>query len=68
MLYIFFSPVCYTSCGDIVGPNANAGLVKFNDKGQLLEYHSFGGSYFLRHQMAVYKESLLSLPDGTEQA
>jgi len=46
----FFSPVCYTNCGDIVGPNANAGLVKFNDKGQLLEYHSFGGSYFVRSQ------------------
>ncbi|AES80338.2 hypothetical protein MtrunA17_Chr7g0249011 [Medicago truncatula] len=63
-----FSPICFTNCGDIVGPIAGGGLAKLNDKGQLQEYHSYGDRYFMRSQMAVYIESLLSLPDGTEQA
>jgi len=63
-----FSPVCFTNCGDIVGPSDDGGLVKLNDKGQLLEYHSYGDRYVTRSKMAVYTESLFSLPDGTEQA
>jgi hypothetical protein len=63
-----FSPICFTSCGDIVGPDAAVGLAKLNDKGQILEYHSYGDSYYKRSQTTVYIESLLSLPDGTEQA
>jgi len=63
-----FSPICFTSCGDIVGPDAAVGLAKLNDNGQLLEYHSYGEFYFKRSQMTVYTESLLSLPDGTEHA
>ncbi|XP_058756441.1 F-box protein CPR1-like, partial [Vicia villosa] len=30
---------CLTKCGDIVGRNRESGLVKFNDKGKLLEKH-----------------------------
>lgn len=63
-----FSPVCFTNGGDIVGPVADGGLAKLDDKGGLLEYHSYGDCHFVRSQMAVYTESLLSLPDGTEQA
>ena len=63
-----FSPVCFTNGGDIIGPIANARLVKLNDKGLLLEYHSYGDCCFFRSQLAVYTESLLSLPDDIEQA
>jgi hypothetical protein len=34
--HYLFSPICSTNCGDIVGSDGNSGLVKFNDKGQLL--------------------------------
>ncbi|XP_058742028.1 F-box/kelch-repeat protein At3g06240-like [Vicia villosa] len=63
-----FSPLCFTNCGDIVGIVRGGGLVKFNDKGQLLEDHSFGKCYFKRSKMRVYTESLLSLPSGNGQA
>lgn len=63
-----FSPLCFTNCGDIVGTVRGGGLVKFNDKGELLERHSYGNCCFQRSQMVVYTESLLSLPSGTEQA
>jgi len=55
-----FSPVCFTNCGDIVGP-ANGGLVKLNVKGQLLKYRSYSDRCLMRSQMVVYTESLLSL-------
>ncbi|XP_058739953.1 F-box/kelch-repeat protein At3g06240-like [Vicia villosa] len=63
-----FSPLCFTNCGDIVGTVRGGGLVKFNDKGQLLERHSYSNFCFKRSQMVVYRESLLSLPSGTGQA
>ncbi|CAK8542486.1 unnamed protein product [Lathyrus sativus] len=63
-----FSPLCFTNFGDIVGTVRGGGLVKLNDKGQLLEHHSYGNCYFERSQMTVYTESLLSLPSGTGQA
>jgi F-box interacting protein len=63
-----FCPVCFTDGGDIVGPVADGGLAKLDDEGDLLQYHTYGGCYFARSQLAVYTESLLSLPDGIEQA
>ncbi|XP_058739958.1 F-box protein CPR1-like [Vicia villosa] len=63
-----FFPVCFTSCGNIVGTNEFSRLVKFNDKGQLLEHHSDHTCCSYRSEMIVYTESLLSLPGGTEQA
>ncbi|XP_058742026.1 F-box protein CPR1-like [Vicia villosa] len=65
-----FSPLCFTNCGDIVGTvrGGCGGLVKFNDKGKLLECHYYGNFYFQRSQMTVYTESLLSLPSGIGQA
>ncbi|CAK8542485.1 unnamed protein product [Lathyrus sativus] len=63
-----FLPLCFTNCGNIVGTVHGGGLVKLNDKGQLLEHHSYGNCYFERSQMTVYTESLLSLPSGTGQA
>ncbi|XP_050870500.1 F-box/kelch-repeat protein At3g23880 [Lathyrus oleraceus] len=62
----YFSPICCTNIGDIIGLDGT-GLVKYDDKGQLLEHRSFGidehGS-----QVAVYVESLLSLPGDRVQA
>ncbi|XP_058759188.1 F-box/kelch-repeat protein At3g06240-like [Vicia villosa] len=56
----YFSPICCTIKGDIIG-TGSTGLVKYDDKGQLLEHRSYGvvphGS-----QVAMYVESLLSLP------
>ncbi|XP_058742002.1 F-box/kelch-repeat protein At3g06240-like [Vicia villosa] len=49
--------VCLTKCGDIVGINDVDGLVKLNDKGQLLESLLFDG-----YALVVYTESLFSLP------
>ncbi|XP_058742011.1 putative F-box protein At3g52320 [Vicia villosa] len=49
--------VCLTKCGDIVGINDVVGLVKLNDKGQLLESLLFDG-----YALVVYTESLFSLP------
>jgi len=43
-----FSPVCFTNCGDIVGPSDDGGLVKITDKGQLLEHRSHDDCYFVR--------------------
>ncbi|CAJ2659772.1 unnamed protein product [Trifolium pratense] len=60
-----FNPIYFTNCGDIVGTVGDGGLVKFNDKGVMLEYRSYGDCFFERSQMVVYTESLLSFPGGT---
>jgi hypothetical protein len=61
-----FSPLCSTKSGDIIGSDGGLGLVKYNDKGQLLEYCAYR-NYPLRSQAIVYTESLLSLPVDREQ-
>ncbi|XP_029128869.1 F-box/kelch-repeat protein At3g06240 [Cajanus cajan] len=62
----YFSLVCSTKSGDIVGIAGTAGLVKCNDQGQLqeLQHHCDppNGS-----QVVVYTKSLLSLPFDNEQ-
>ncbi|XP_058742008.1 F-box/kelch-repeat protein At3g06240-like [Vicia villosa] len=50
--------VCLTKCGDIVGTNNKLGLVKLNDKGQLLESRLLD-----TYPLVVYTESLFSLPN-----
>ncbi|KAK7284390.1 hypothetical protein RJT34_19135 [Clitoria ternatea] len=57
----YFSLVCSTESGDVVGTDGRTGLVKSDDKGQLKEHRSYSDDY-LRVQVAVYTESLLSLP------
>ncbi|MCH82235.1 F-box protein [Trifolium medium] len=64
----YFSLICSTKSGDIIGTNNHGTILgKCNDKGQLLEYHSYcnnpGGS-----EVALYVDSLLSLPANDEQA
>ncbi|XP_058756445.1 F-box/kelch-repeat protein At3g06240-like [Vicia villosa] len=67
-LHRSLSMVCFTNCGDIIGRDEEGGLMKFNDKGQLLEHHSRPKSIdsTYRFQMPLYTElyteSLLSLP------
>ncbi|KEH32241.1 putative F-box domain, galactose oxidase/kelch, beta-propeller, F-box associated interaction [Medicago truncatula] len=61
-----FSPLCCTKSGDIIGAHSGIGLVKYDDNGQLLGRFSkwnvtWDGS------VAIYTESLLSLPGDNEQ-
>jgi F-box interacting protein len=62
----YFSPLSSTKSGDIIGTDGVTGLVKYNDKGQLLEHRSYCNDLY-RSEVALYSESLLSLPDGNEQ-
>jgi len=62
-----FSPICSTKRGDIIGTEDGWRLVKYNDKGQLIECHSYSDSTH-RTEVALYTESLLSLPGDNEQA
>jgi hypothetical protein len=63
----YFSPLSSTKIGDIIGIDGVTGLVKYNDKGQLLEHRSYCNDLY-RSEVALYSESLLSLPYGNEQA
>jgi hypothetical protein len=60
----WFSPIYSTKSGDIIGTNFLGGLVKYNDKGQLLEYQEGRGNV---RQVAMYTESLLSPHVDLEQ-
>ncbi|GAU41597.1 hypothetical protein TSUD_196660 [Trifolium subterraneum] len=57
----YFSPLCCTKSGHIVGTDGVTGLAKYDDKGQLLQHRSYcngrSGS-----QVIMYTESLLSPP------
>ncbi|KAK7379925.1 hypothetical protein VNO78_34201 [Psophocarpus tetragonolobus] len=64
----YFSLICSTESGDIVGTDGSTGLVKCNDHGQLLEHQSYcNGPCGSQPQVAMYTESLLSLPYGSER-
>jgi F-box interacting protein len=64
----YFIPLCFTKSGYIIGTDiSGTGLAKYNDKGQLLEYHSYSHDW-RGLQMAPYIESMLSLPADIEQA
>ncbi|CAJ2663757.1 unnamed protein product [Trifolium pratense] len=54
----FYKPVCRTKSGDIIGKD-HYRLVKYNDKGQLLEYLHIDRYV---DDLAMYTESLFSLP------
>ncbi|KAK7363689.1 hypothetical protein VNO77_05840 [Canavalia gladiata] len=62
----YFFPLCSTKCGDIVGRNGFTGLLKCDDKGQVKEHRSYCDNP-LGFQVAVYTESLLSLPSHNSQ-
>lgn len=58
----YFCPKYCTKSGDIVGTDDNV-LAKYNDKGQLLEHHSYSDHEY-GSLVVMYTESLLSLPGG----
>ncbi|XP_045831788.1 F-box/kelch-repeat protein At3g06240-like [Trifolium pratense] len=58
----FFFPLCSTKSGEIIGTDDACGLVRYDDKGQWLEY-LFDSDERGGYEMAVYTESLLSLPE-----
>jgi F-box interacting protein len=60
----FFNPICSTNNGDIIGTSSCSKLVKYNNKGQLLEFRSFRNS---PSEVVLYTETLLSLPCNNEQ-
>jgi len=68
ILYIwYFSPICCTKSGDIIGRDGGTKrLVKYDDNGQLLEHCSNCKDSFDGYTM--YTDSLLSLPGGNEKA
>jgi hypothetical protein len=61
-----FSPICFTKSGDIIGTYAGVGLIKYNDKGQCLEYRNYSNNLG-KFEVVVYTESLFSLPGNCEQ-
>ncbi|TKY73350.1 F-box/kelch-repeat protein [Spatholobus suberectus] len=56
-----FLPICFTRNGEILGHDSTKKLVRLNDEGKLLEHRT----HWLPH-CGVYRESLLSLPDDSE--
>jgi F-box interacting protein len=61
-----FYPICFTKRGDIIGTDGGVGLIKYNDKGQPLEYRNYANNP-VGFEVAMYTESLLSLPGNFEQ-
>jgi hypothetical protein len=59
----YFSPRTSTKCGDIFGLDSCAGFVKYNDEGQFSGHNSYSGDSYV----AMYTESLLSLPEDNLQ-
>ncbi|KEH18192.1 galactose oxidase [Medicago truncatula] len=59
--------MCSTISGDIIGTYGGTELVKYDDKGQLLEHRCYYNDGF-GSQVTMYTESLLSLPGNNEQA
>jgi hypothetical protein len=62
----YFSLICSTKSGDIIGTDDGKRLVKYNDRGELLD-HSYC-NYPCGFQAGTYIESLFSLPADNEQA
>ncbi|CAJ1941298.1 unnamed protein product [Sphenostylis stenocarpa] len=66
---LYFSPICSTKSGDIVGDNGYDALAKCDNKGKFKEFRRyFGGQFGLHTTMLTYTETLLSLPCANEQA
>ena len=62
----YYPPICSTKCGVIIGTNGGAGLLKYDGNGQLLENRSYFNDP-CGPLVAMYTESLLSLPGDSEQ-
>jgi F-box interacting protein len=62
----YLSLIYSTKNGDFIGVDGDLGLVKYNDKGQLLGQRSYGKDSRVSQEV-MYTESLLSLPGNGEQ-
>jgi hypothetical protein len=51
---IFFSPICSTKSGDIISTDGRTGLLKYNDKKQLIKHYTFCDG---RLQMRKYNDN-----------
>ncbi|XP_058749037.1 uncharacterized protein LOC131621997 [Vicia villosa] len=66
VLHCSLSILCFTNCGGIIGIDGESRLVKFNDKGKLIEHpfcHNYLSDKSARSEFVVYSESLFTLPD-----
>ena len=63
----YFSPICCTKRGDIIGTDGGSGLVKYDGKGHLLEHRSYCNNP-RGSQVVMYTESLLSFPSDNGQS
>ncbi|CAJ2659240.1 F-box/kelch-repeat protein [Trifolium pratense] len=61
-----FFPISYTKSGDIVATDGLTGFAKYNDEGELLGHHFYCYDPY-GFDVAMYTESLLSLPDDNVQ-
>jgi len=59
-------PICSTKSGDVIGTNGGTGLVKYDGNGELLENCSYYNEP-CGPLVAMYTESLLSLPGDSDQ-
>ncbi|PNX88857.1 F-box family protein [Trifolium pratense] len=50
----YFHPLCSTKSGDIIGTDGACGLVKYNDKGQLLEHRFYSDEQCYEMVKSVY--------------
>jgi len=62
------SLVCCTKSGDIVGTNCCTGLVRYDEEGEFLEHSYYCKDSRNGFRLAMYTESLLSLPSDNEEA
>ncbi|KAI4353040.1 hypothetical protein L6164_002018 [Bauhinia variegata] len=56
-----FSPICFTNGGEIVGVDGCSGIVKCNDKGELVEQRNLCQEW-PECKATIYTETLLGLP------
>ncbi|KEH41836.1 F-box protein interaction domain protein [Medicago truncatula] len=62
------SLVCCTTSGDIVGTDSRTGLVRYDEEGEFLEHTYYCKDSRNGFRLAMYTESLLSLPSDNEEA
>ncbi|XP_061371663.1 uncharacterized protein LOC133314240 [Gastrolobium bilobum] len=61
------SAVCMTKSGELIALSANVSeLMKFNEKGELLERCEYSGAYVIGFHLPMYTGSLFSLPRNND--
>lgn len=62
------SLVCCTTSGDIIGTDSRTGLVRYDEEGEFIEHFYYCKDSRNGFRLAMYTESLLSLPSENEEA